>query len=72
MAPRGSDVMTFERDEVEAAFRNYWQRGAVGEEWDAWCDECFTEDVTYIERVLRLGDDARTRLGVCHVADDDV
>ncbi len=44
--------MTFDRDEVEAAFRNYWERGAVGEDWDAWCDQCFTEDVTYIERVL--------------------
>ena len=44
--------MTFNRDEVEAAFRNYWQLGAVGEDWDAWCDECFTEDVTYIEHIL--------------------
>ena len=45
----GHDV---HRDEVEAAFRNYWQLGAVGEDWDAWCDECFTEDVTYIEHIL--------------------
>ncbi len=44
--------MTFDRDEVEAAFRNYWALGAVGEDWDAWCDECFTEDVTYIEHIL--------------------
>ncbi len=42
----------FNRDEVEAAFRNYWLLGAVGEDWDAWCDECFTEDVTYIEHIL--------------------
>ena len=42
----------FDRDEVEAAFRNYWELGAVGEDWDAWCDECFTEDVTYIEHIL--------------------
>src|SRR5256714_6303785 len=44
--------MAFDREEVEAAFRNYWQRGAVGEDWDAWCDQCFTEDVDYVERVL--------------------
>jgi SnoaL-like domain len=44
--------MSFSRNEIEAAFRNYWQLGAVGEDWDAWCDECFTEDVTYIEHVL--------------------
>jgi hypothetical protein len=44
--------MPFTRDEVEAAFRTYWQRGAVGEDWDAWCDECFTEDVTYVEHIL--------------------
>ncbi len=31
--------MGFDLDEVEAAFRNYWQLGAVGEDWDAWCDE---------------------------------
>ena len=42
----------FDRDEVEAAFRTYWQLGAVGEDWDAWCDQCFTEDVTYIEHIL--------------------
>ena len=44
--------MTFDRDEVEAAFRTYWQLGAVGEDWDVWCDTCFTEDVTYIEHIL--------------------
>jgi hypothetical protein len=44
--------MTFDRDEVEAAFRKYWELGAVGEDWDAWCDECFTADVTYIEHQL--------------------
>ena len=38
--------MTFDRDEVEAAFQNYWKLGAVGEDWDEWCDECFTEDVS--------------------------
>jgi SnoaL-like domain len=45
-------MTTFDRDEVERAFRNYWELGAVGEDWDAWCDECFTEDVTYIEHIL--------------------
>ena len=45
-------MTTFDRDEVERAFRNYWQLGAVGEDWDAWCDECFTDDVTYIEHIL--------------------
>jgi hypothetical protein len=44
--------MTFDRDEVEAAFRTYWELGAVGEDWDAWCDTCFTKDVTYIEHIL--------------------
>jgi len=42
----------FDRDEVEAAFRNYWELGAVGEDWDAWCDQCFTEDVNYVEHIL--------------------
>ena len=44
--------MTFNRDEVETAFRQYWQLGAVDEDWDAWCDACFTDDVTYVEHVL--------------------
>jgi hypothetical protein len=44
--------MSWDRAEVEQAFRKYWQLGAVGENWDAWCDQCFTDDVTYIERVL--------------------
>jgi hypothetical protein len=44
--------MTFDRDDVEAAFRTYWQLGAVNEDWDVWCDTCFTEDVTYIEHIL--------------------
>ena len=45
-------MTTFDLEELEAAFRNYWQLGAVGEDWDAWCDQCFTEDVTYIEHIL--------------------
>jgi hypothetical protein len=44
--------MGFDRAEVQAAFEKYWALGAVGEDWDAWCDECFTEDVTYIEHIL--------------------
>jgi len=44
--------MGFEREELEGAFRRYWQLGAVGEDWDAWCDTCFTEDVNYVERIL--------------------
>ena len=51
---------TFDRDEVEAAFRNYWALGAVGESWDEWCDQCFTEDVTYIEHVLGNKDGRET------------
>ena len=45
-------MTTFPRDEVEAAFRTYWELGAVGEDWDTWCDTCFTEDVTYVGQVL--------------------
>ena len=37
--------------EVEAAFRTYWQTGAVGEDWNAWAD-LFTEDAEYVEHVL--------------------
>ena len=39
------------RDEVETAFRVYWQTGAVGEDWDAWCN-LFTEDAVHHEHVL--------------------
>jgi hypothetical protein len=42
----------YDKGEVEQAFRKYWALGAVGEDWDAWCDECFTEDVHYVEHVL--------------------
>jgi hypothetical protein len=38
-------------DEVEAAFRDYWRAGAVGEDWDRFAD-CFTEDVEYREHFL--------------------
>lgn len=41
----------FDRDELEEAFRTYWQTGAVGEDWDAWAD-LFTEDAAYVEHVL--------------------
>jgi hypothetical protein len=39
------------REEIEQAFRTYWQAGAVGEDWDAWADR-FTEDALYVEHVL--------------------
>ena len=41
----------FEHDEIERAFRRFWQTGAVGEDWDAWAD-LFTEDASYVEHVL--------------------
>ena len=41
----------FSHDEIEQAFRSYWQAGAVGENWDAWAD-LFTEDADYVEHVL--------------------
>jgi hypothetical protein len=40
----------FSRDELEAAFRTYWRTGAVGEDWNAWCD-LFTEDCLYVEHM---------------------
>ena len=44
--------MKHDKGEVEQAFRKYWALGAVGEDWDAWCDECFTDDVHYVEHIL--------------------
>lgn len=41
-------MAAFDRDELEQAFRTYWRTGAVGEDWDAWCD-LFTLDCTYVE-----------------------
>lgn len=41
----------FSRDELDGAFRHYWQTGAVGEDWDAWSD-LFTPDADYVEHVL--------------------
>ncbi len=41
----------FGRDELEQAFRNYWQTGAVGEDWDGFA-ELFTEDALYVEHIL--------------------
>jgi hypothetical protein len=40
----------YPRDELEEAFRTYWRVGAVGEDWNAWCD-LFTEDVLYVEHM---------------------
>lgn len=42
---------SFPLEEIEAAFRTYWNTGMIREDWDAWCD-LFTEDVLYLERVL--------------------
>jgi hypothetical protein len=44
--------MIFDTEEIERAFRHYWETGAVGEDWDAWVDDCFTDDVLYVEHVL--------------------
>jgi hypothetical protein len=41
----------FDREELEEAFRRYWQTGAVGEDWDGFAD-CFTDDAVYVEHVL--------------------
>src|SRR5881227_423128 len=44
-------MANYDIDEVERAFRTYWEKGATGEDWDAWSD-LFTEDVEYIEHIL--------------------
>jgi hypothetical protein len=44
-------MTSWDRDEMEEAFRAYWRAGAVGEDWDAWADR-FTEDAVYVEHVL--------------------
>lgn len=36
------------REEIEQAFRTYWRTGAVGEDWNAWCN-LFAEDAVYVE-----------------------
>ena len=38
-------------EEVEEAFRHYWQVGAAGEDWGAWAD-LFTDDAVYREHIL--------------------
>ena len=43
-------MATFDRDEMERAFRTYWRAGAVGENWDAWADR-FTVECLYVEHV---------------------
>lgn len=43
-------TVTFPPEEIEAAFRNYWDVGMIREDWNGWCD-LFTEDVDYHERV---------------------
>jgi hypothetical protein len=44
-------MSTYSHDDLERAFRRYWQTGAVGEDWEAWPD-LFTEDAEYVEHVL--------------------
>ncbi len=44
-------MATYPIEEVEAAYRTYWQTGAVGEDWDAWAN-LFTPDALYIEHVM--------------------
>lgn len=46
--PPNESARAFDLDEVESAFRSYWAAGAVGEDWDAWCD-LFTDDARYVE-----------------------
>jgi hypothetical protein len=41
----------FSPEELERAFRTYWETGAVGERWEEWSD-LFTEDAAYHERIL--------------------
>ena len=38
----------FSRDEVEAAFINYWVTGCIRENWEAWVD-LFVDDVEYVD-----------------------
>lgn len=44
---------TWPVEEIEEAFRLYWNTGMIREDWDAWSD-LFTEDVEYQERVLGI------------------
>ncbi|KJE21831.1 hypothetical protein FF36_03884 [Frankia torreyi] len=39
--------MSHSREEVEAAFKNYYLLGPVAEDWKRWAHECFTEDAWY-------------------------
>jgi len=45
-------VPRFPSGEIEAAFVHYWRCGVIAEDWDAWVDECFTDNVVYVEHVL--------------------
>ncbi len=44
-------MATFDIEEIETAFRRFWDIGMICEDWNAWAD-LFTEDVVYYERVL--------------------
>jgi hypothetical protein len=39
--------MAHSREEVEAAFKNYYMTGPVNENWTEWANNCFTEDAWY-------------------------
>ena len=41
-------MTTYDRAEVEEAFRHYYLTGIVGEDWVAW-SQLFTEDATYTD-----------------------
>ena len=41
----------FQGEELERAFRRYWQTGAVGEDWEGFAN-LFTGDALYVEHVL--------------------
>jgi hypothetical protein len=43
-------MSAWSREELEEAFRVYWRTGAVGEDWNAWCD-LFTTDCLYVEHM---------------------
>ena len=43
----------FSPEELEKAFRHYWQTGAVGEDWDGFAG-CFTPDALYVEHMLGI------------------
>ncbi len=43
-----TETTTFERDEIEAAFKHYFMVGPVMEDWIAW-SQLFTDDAVYFD-----------------------